>query len=94
LKTVKFEKYKWTGTRDYNWQEVEWFDGSWFGDSPAAIHNFHYFPLNLACSRKWRLRCCRPFRRESFIGSIFGGNGKICHGRFSKVLGAGQRNIQ
>jgi hypothetical protein len=32
---------------------VKWLDGSWFGDSPAAIHNFHYFPLNLVYFRKW-----------------------------------------
>jgi hypothetical protein len=37
---------KGTGTRDYNWLKVIWYDGSWLGESPADIQKFVNCPLN------------------------------------------------
>jgi hypothetical protein len=37
-----FALLKGTGTRDYNWLKVVWYDGSWLRESPANIQkNFN-----------------------------------------------------
>jgi hypothetical protein len=38
--------FKGTGTRDYNWLKVVWYDGSWLEESPADIQKFLYCPFN------------------------------------------------
>jgi hypothetical protein len=45
----------------YNWLKLEWFDGSWFGESPAAIHSFITVPLILVC-----IKIYQPFSIKSF----------------------------
>jgi hypothetical protein len=39
-KIQKSATLKGTGTRDYIRLKVFYFDSSWFGESPAEIHNF------------------------------------------------------
>ncbi len=43
----KTDHVKGTGTRDYNYVKVIWFDRPWLGESPADIHNFFNCPFNL-----------------------------------------------
>ncbi len=40
LSLISPPSLKGTGTRDYNWLKVVWYDGSWLGESPADIQNF------------------------------------------------------
>jgi hypothetical protein len=35
-----------TGTRDYNWLKVVWYDESWLGESQADIQTFFYCLFN------------------------------------------------
>jgi hypothetical protein len=54
-----FKSCKWTGTRDFNWLKVIWYDGSWLGESPADIRKIFYCPFNF----KLKL----PFSAKSFF---------------------------
>ncbi len=45
--SVKLEEsLKGTGTRDYNWLQVVWHDGSWLGESPADIQKIFNRHIN------------------------------------------------
>jgi hypothetical protein len=41
------ESLQGTGTRDYNWLKVVWYDGSWLGESPADFQKILTVPLIL-----------------------------------------------
>ncbi len=36
---------KGTGTQDYNWLKVIWFERFWFGENTVATHNIYHCPL-------------------------------------------------
>jgi hypothetical protein len=54
-----FVHFEGTGTLEYNWLKVIWYDGSWLGESPADIQKFVNCPCNFILNKEILCRLVR-----------------------------------